>query len=146
MGIVGTGLEQLVVAFLAPVKGRMKLVAEDQCAEIGYFNGVFLRHMASRALGKGEGLDFVMAEAARLPLVHIRHGGGRVLLGDVIEGIVTDGTVVGQFFQMDVVVEEDLAGVFGIEGDDLEFLGVQNDRNGQEEHEQEETSHRILLG
>lgn len=77
-------LEQLGVTISAAEQFEVEFVTEDDGAEIRNPDGHFLGQMASGALGETESAHLVMALAAGLPLLHLRHGYHGILRADLV--------------------------------------------------------------
>lgn len=61
---------------------KVKLVAEDHGAEIGYFYRNFFGQMTGAALGEPKRPHLVMTQPAGLPLLHLCHGYNRIFFAD----------------------------------------------------------------
>jgi hypothetical protein len=58
---------------------------------------------------------------------------------------VADSTVIAEFLEMDLVVEDNLAGVLSSKGYVLIVPGIKQHRDDQEGQEREQASHLLLL-
>lgn len=149
MGIVGTRLEDGVVAVCAAIsaKAHVEAMTEGYGTEIGDADRHFLGDMATDAFGQREGPFAVMAGTAGLPLLHFRHGNRRGLLADGEQGVMAQGAITAERLEMERMLEDDLAGIIRRECDDPVIGGKQDDgQQKQQNGGNQQAFHDQLLG
>jgi len=125
--------EKFCMAVSAAEKRRMEFMAEDYSAEVRNLYRNLFCQVAYSALGKTERTVFVVTLTTRLPLLHFRHGYGRVFNANLEEDIMAKSTVIPQFFEMRIMWKRDRADALRRDGCAFIILGVEQQREAEEQ-------------
>lgn len=87
----------------ATEEGEMKLVTEGDRTEIGDFDRNFFGEVTAGTLTQAKNSATFVTLAARFPLLHLRHGDRRIFLGNLVDAVVADSTVLAKLVQVGVV-------------------------------------------
>jgi hypothetical protein len=146
MGVAGSGLEQFGMAIIAAEHPEMKGMAERDRPKVRDLDLHVLHRMTFGTLVQAERLDLVMAVAAGLPFLHLRHGDRRILFADNENTVMAESAVITELSQVGFMGERDFADllsfydrIFVVLGKQKEWQPKHHDRRHQE------TFHTVLL-
>lgn len=141
----GLGIKKLVVAISTGIKAQMELMVKKNGPEIGNIDRYLIDNMAPHALRNMKSTGLVVTVAAGLAFFHFGHRNNRNLLADLIKGAMAYRAIVCQLLYMNIVIEDDLTGIVGIEGHFLVVLGKQEKRGGQQQQSRHEEAFQYRL-